>query len=107
MAVQMARLNGSCDFYTGLGDDELGHRAVEELSARGVTVHVDWFPTPTRRAITLVDRNGERTITTIGPKLLPRGPLPIAGADTVFFVAGDVEALRSARAARFLGRRES
>jgi ribokinase len=103
MAVQMARLNGACDFYTGLGDDELGHRAVAELSARGVTVHVDWLSTPTRRAITHVDRNGERTITTIGPKLLPRGPLPLDGTAIAFFVAGDVEALRSARAAKFLG----
>jgi ribokinase len=103
MAVQMARLNGSCDFYTGLGDDELGHRAVEEFAARGVTVHVDWHELPTRRAITHVDRHGERTITTIGAKLLPRGPLPLEGTDTAFFVAGDVEALRSARAARFLG----
>jgi ribokinase len=103
MAVQMARLNGGCDFYTGLGDDALGRRAVEELGARGVTVHVDWFSTPTRRAITHVDRHGERTITTIGPKLLPRGPLPLGGTDTVFFVAGEAEALRSARAARFLG----
>ena len=58
---------------------------------------------PTRRALTHVDRNGERTITTIGPKLRPRGPLPLEGTDTVFFVAGDAEALRSARAARFLG----
>ena len=102
-AVQMARLNGSCDFYTGLGDDELGHRAVDEFEARGVTVHVDWHELPTRRAITHVDHNGERTSTTIGAKLLPRGPLPLEGVDTVFFVAGDVEALRSARAARFLG----
>src|SRR5262245_33571662 len=103
MAVQMARLNGSCDFYTGLGDDGLGRQAVEEFAARGVTVHVDWHDCETRRAITHVDRNGERTITTIGPKLLPRGALPLEGTDTVFFVAGDVEALRSARAARFLG----
>jgi ribokinase len=102
MAVQMARLNGSCDFFTGLGDDDLGRRAVEELTARGVTVHTQWFDQATRRAITHVDRNGERTITTIGPKLLPHGPLPLAGTDTIFFVAGDAEALRSARASRFL-----
>jgi ribokinase len=102
MAVQMARLNGSCDFFTGLGDDDLGRRAVEELTARGVTVHTQWFDSATRRAVTHVDRHGERTITTIGPKLLPHGALPLEGTDTIFFVAGDAEALRSARAARFL-----
>lgn len=102
MAVQTARLAGACDFFTALGDDELGHRSLERLSALGVTVHADWFGT-TRRAITQVDRFGERTITTIGPKLRPRGPLPLEGMDSVFFVAGDAAALRSARAARFLG----
>ena len=102
MAVQMARLAGGCDFYTGLGDDELGHRSLELLRARGVTVHAQWFEA-TRRALTHVDRNGERTITTIGRKLKPHGPLPLAGTDTVFFVAGEPDALRSARAARFLG----
>jgi ribokinase len=103
MAVQMARLNGSCDFFTALGRDELGEGAVEELTRRGVTMHVDWHEPPTRRAFTHVDARGERTITTIGPKLLPRGPLDLGGVDTVFFVAGDVEALRSVREARFLG----
>jgi ribokinase len=103
MAVQMARLNGSCDFFTTLGDDELGHRAVDEFTARGVTVHVEWSGAPTRRAVTHVDRNGERTITTIGPKLRPSKPLLLDGVDTLFFVAGEVEALRSCRAATFLG----
>ncbi len=101
MAVQTARLAGGCDFYTALGDDELGHRSLERLTALGVTVHAEWFPA-TRRALVHVDRNGERTITTIGPKLRPRGPLPLEGVDSVFFVAGEPEALRSARAARFL-----
>lgn len=102
MAVQTVRLSGGCDFYTGLGDDELGHRSLERLTALGVTVHAEWFPS-TRRALVHIDRNGERTITTIGPKLRPSGPLPLEGADSVFFVAGGTEALRSARAARFLG----
>ena len=56
----------------------------------------------TRRAWTYVDQHGERTITVLGDKLLPRGPLPLDGYDAVFFVSGDVEALRSARAARLL-----
>jgi len=108
MAVQMARLNGSCDFFTGLGDDELGHRAVEDLTARGVTVHTQWFETATRRAVTHVDRNGERTITTIGPRLEPRGnhdALPwheLAHCDAVYFCAGDADALRRARRAKAL-----
>src|SRR6059036_3705172 len=38
-AVQLAKLAGACDFFTAVGDDELGRRAVAALEARGVTVH--------------------------------------------------------------------
>ncbi|MEI8104963.1 MAG: PfkB family carbohydrate kinase [Actinomycetes bacterium] len=102
VSAQIARLAGGCDFFTALGDDDLGHRSVERLSELGVTVHSEWMGA-TRRAWTYVDANRERTITTLGPKLRPSGPLPLAGYDLVFFVAGNAEALRSARAARFLG----
>ena len=37
----------------------------------------------------------------LGEKLLPRGPLPLRGYDAVFFVSGEVEALRSAAARAF------
>jgi ribokinase len=101
MAVQFARLAGACDFFTGLGEDDLGRHSVERLTELGVTVHAQWFGA-TRRAFTHVDSRGERTITTVGPKLRPAGPLPLDGYDAVFFVAGQPDALRSARAARFL-----
>jgi ribokinase len=100
-AVQMARLGGACDFFTALGEDELGRRSAERLAELGVTMHVQWFGR-TRRALTHVDANRERTITTVGPKLRPAGPLPLTGYDSIFFVAGDSAALRSAREARFL-----
>jgi ribokinase len=101
VAAQMMKLAGACDFYTALGDDEIGHRSETRLNELGLAVHPQWFGR-TRRALVHVDRNRERTITTVGQKLLPRGPLPLAGLDAVFFVAGDVAALRSAREARFL-----
>jgi ribokinase len=100
-AVQIAKLAGACDFFTALGEDHLGRRSAERFAELGVTVHAQWFGR-TRRALTHVDRNRERTITTVGPKLRPMGPLPLAGYDGIFFVAGDVAALRSAREARFL-----
>jgi ribokinase len=56
----------------------------------------------TRRAWTHIDDKGERTITVLGEKLLTRGPLPLEGYDLAYFVSGDVEALRSARGAKFL-----
>ena len=40
-AVQLARLNGDCTFYTVLGDDELGRRSRERLTELGVTVRAE------------------------------------------------------------------
>jgi ribokinase len=101
VARQLALLAGRCELFTGLGDDELGRESARRLAVLGVDVHVRWNGS-TRRAFTHVDASGERTITVLGDKLLPTGPLPLDGYDLVFFVAGDVAALRSARRARFL-----
>jgi len=107
-AVQLARLVGSCLFFTGLGADELGRRARSELTRLGVDVRSIPVPEPTRRAFTYVDETGERTITVLGEKLLPHGGdsrLPwrdLAGLDAVYFVSGDAEALHHARLARIL-----
>jgi ribokinase len=101
VAVQIAKLAGACDFFTALGDDELGHASARVLGELGLDLHIERFGS-TRRALTLVDEHGERTIITVGPKLRPR-ELPSMGSyDAVFFVAGEAEALRAARAARFL-----
>lgn len=107
-AVQLALLADEAHFFTAVGDDELGRRALEELGARGVVVHAAVSRLPTRWALTHVDAAGERTITTLGEKLRPRGhddSLPwhlLGDADGVFFVAGDVDALHHARRARVL-----
>jgi ribokinase len=101
VAAQIAKLAGACDFFTALGDDELGHASARVLRDLGLTLHTEWFGS-TRRALTLVDERGERTIITIGPKLRPREVPPLEGYDAVFFVAGEAVALRAARAARFL-----
>jgi ribokinase len=101
VARQLARLNGRCEFFTALGDDDLGRRAQRRLAELGIDVHVRWGG-QTRRAWTHVDAHGERTITVLGGKLLPDAPLPLEGYDLVFFVAGTVEALRAARRARFV-----
>jgi ribokinase len=107
-AVQLARLAGACTMFTSLGSDELGRRSRVQLAEQGVTVRAMADPTPQRRAVCFVDDAGERTITVLGDKLLPSGGdsrLPwheLAGADAVFFVSGDAEALHAARRARIL-----
>jgi ribokinase len=100
-AVQMLKLAGACDFFTALGDDDYGHRSVERFRELGITADVEWFG-ETRRAFVQVDAHGERTITTVGAKLRRRNLPPMGGYDAVFFVAGEPEAMRAARAARFL-----
>lgn len=107
-ALQLAQLAGNATLFTSLGDDDLGQQARAELEERGVRVRSGEERLPTRWALTHVDERGERTITTIGPKLVPHGNddrLPwheLAEMDAVVFVAGDVEALLRARRARVL-----
>jgi ribokinase len=101
VARQLARLGGRCEFFTALGNDDLGHRAQRRLAELGIDVHVQWGG-QTRRAWTHVDERGERTITVLGEKLLPDTPLPLEGYDLVFFVSGTADALRAARAGRFV-----
>jgi ribokinase len=103
VARQLALLAGGCTFFTALGDDALGHAASSRLQELDLDLHVQWTGVSrTRRAWTHVDDEGERTITVLGEKLLSAGPLPLEDYDLVFFVSGDFEGLRAARAARFL-----
>jgi ribokinase len=107
-AVQLARLAGAALLVTALGEDDLSRRAVARLGELGVQVHAATRGEATRRAVTLVDDAGERTITTFGHRLEPVGgdtELPwslLATMDAVYFTAGDLDALRAARAARVL-----
>ena len=106
-SVQLAKLAGWSLFYTALGDEELGHRAKQELEEHGVRVHAEFKNKPQRRAFTYLDSDGERTITTIHERYGPSGHDDLGwdeleGADCVYFVSGDAEAVRRARAARVL-----
>ena len=101
-AVQLARLAGSCTLYTALGDDQIGRRSVARLAELGVTVHASLRDAPTRRAVTLLDGAGERTIITFGERLDPQGADSdgwegLRELDGVYFTAGDGAALARAR----------
>jgi ribokinase len=103
-AVQLARLAGEAALLTSLGRDDIGGRSVARLSELGVTVHAARVPAATRRAFTYLDDAAERTITTLGPRLEPLGEDgavgwgALAGSDGIYFTAGDLSALRNARA---------
>jgi ribokinase len=107
-AVQLTRLADSVLFVTALGESDLGRRSQAALEAHGIEVHAAYVEAPQRRGVTFVDDAGERTITTIGAKLHPRGnddSLPwheLAVCDAVYFCAGDADALVHARRAGVL-----
>ncbi len=103
-AVVLAELGAEVEFFCALGRDGVGEAAAAQLRERGVQVHVAWRPPPTRRALTLLEPAGERTIVTIGERLEPVGadPLPwerLQEADGAYFTAGDHGALAYARRA--------
>jgi ribokinase len=106
-AVQLAKLAGNATLFTALGDDELGHRAADELASMGLDVRATFREgQPQRRVIVHLEPNGERTITVIGDRLGPLGGEPLGWSDVdfdaVYFTAGDADAVRAARRARVL-----
>jgi ribokinase len=107
-AVQLRKLAGDVVFLTVLGGDDLGARAHAELARLSVRVDaVTREGEPQRRCFTHLDRAAERTITVLGPRLVPHGgdALPwdeLGRLDGIYFTGGDVAALQAARAARVL-----
>src|SRR5215218_2292825 len=106
-AVRLRELAGRCDFLTAIGNDEPGRLALEALRALDLRVHAGTREEPHRQAFTFLSDDGERTITLLGPKLVPyrSDPLPwdeLAQIDAVYFTGGDPDALRAARQARVL-----
>jgi ribokinase len=107
-AVQLARLAGDAMLLTALGQDAIGASAAARLTELGVQVHAAPRSGATRRAVTLVDRGGERTITTFGGRLEPvqkdqELPWSVLGEmDAVYVTAADPGAMLAARAAKVL-----
>jgi ribokinase len=107
VAAVLAGLGADVDFFCALGEDDPGRAAAQQLSARGMRLHVAWRKQPTRRAVTMLEAGGERTIVTIGERLQPTGSDDLewdrlSATDGVYFTAGDALALALARATRTL-----
>ncbi len=106
-ASVLAELGAEVDFYCALGRDATGEAAAEQLTQRGIHLHVAWSEEPTRRAVTMLEDGGERTIVTIGRRLEPSGSDHLKWSRTsdaagVYLTAGDGAALRSARSSPVL-----
>ena len=61
-AIQLSKLNGSCTFFTAIGNDESGKKALDQLKTQGVEVHayID-EQQPTRRIFVQIDKDGQRS----------------------------------------------
>lgn len=103
-ALQLAELADECLFFTSVGNDENGRKALEALRSKGVTVHASTHSTlPTRQVFVHIDKQHERAITVVGELVKPSGTdasLPwheLASVDAVYFTNGDPAALQAAR----------
>ena len=107
-AVQMSRLiNGPVDLITSLGNDNYGKKCYERLTKLGLNLKVAWREKPTRKGISLINKDGERAITVIGERLQPIGSDDLSWSDMkdydgIFVTATDKEGIKFARKAKFL-----
>lgn len=106
-AGEFLRLGAETVFFTALGSDEYGTWAERDLRKRRLRLLAVTRNAPQRRGFTFLDEGGERTITVLGEKLVPRAGDPLEwdeleSADAVYFCGGDSGALRLARQARAL-----
>jgi ribokinase len=105
-AVQALRLGAEVELFAAVGDDDHGRRTAARLREMGLVVHAVARGVQ-RRAIVMLDGDGERTIVVLGERTVPAGAddLPwerLDGADAVYFTGGDEAALRACRRARML-----
>ena len=111
-AVELARIFGGATLFTVLGDDDTGHRCADLLAQKGVDVRARWTRQPQRRAVTMLDAQGERTILVVGggaasgqdAPAVPEGAdlTAVVQFDAVYFCKGDASAARAARQARVM-----
>ena len=71
--MQLAKLAGTATFFTALGNDDHGRRAAAQLRGHGVEVEAVVRDRPQRRGVAFLDARGERTIATLGERLVPEG----------------------------------
>jgi ribokinase len=107
-AYALRSLTGAATFFSAVGEDERAARTVAGLRAAGLDLHAGVrAERDQRRTLTSLTADHERTITTLGPPLVPHGddPLPwelLSAHDGVLLFAGDAAAARAARAARVM-----
>ena len=102
-AIKMGTLtNRKVDFFTALGNDKQGLECYEMLNKYNLNLYVAWKKEPTRQGVSIVDKNGDRSITIIGKRISPtiRDNLPwdnLKNYDGIFITATDSNVLKECR----------
>ncbi len=99
--------NNEIHFFTSLGKDYYGKKSFEFFEKIGINLHVAWRSEATRKGFSLIDKNGERSITTIGKRLAPSHNDNLdwnilRDMDGIFITAGDNNLFKKAREANIL-----
>ncbi len=99
--------NNEIHFFTSLGKDYYGEKSFEFFKNIGINIHVAWRSDSTRKGFSLIDNNGERSITIIGKRLAPsyKDDLDwniLCDMDGIFITAGDDHLIKKAREANIL-----
>ena len=99
--------NGEVHFFTALGNDFYGKKCLNILQNMGIKLHVAWRDKPTRKGFSLIDSEGERSITIIGDRLAPihKDNLDwniLNDMDGIFITAADKEIFKKSRIAKTL-----
>ena len=94
-------------FFTALGNDFNGNKCLRILENMGIKLHVAWRNKPTRKGFSLIDKEGERSITIIGDRLAPTHNDNLDWSilndmDGIFITAGDKKIFKKSRIAKTL-----
>jgi len=99
--------NSDVHFFTALGNDFYGKQCLNILENMGIKLHVAWCDKPTRKGFSLIDSEGERSITIIGDRLAPTHKDNLDWSilnemDGVFITAADMQIFKKSRIAKIL-----
>ena len=98
---------GEVHFFTALGKDFYGNQCINILEKMGIKLHVAWRSKPTRKGFSVIDSQGERSITIIGDRLAPNHKdnldwSVLKNMDGIFITAADKEIFKKSRIASTL-----
>ena len=107
-AVELSKISKKrVDFFTCLGEDSKTQKSVLRLKELGINVHYSKRKKPSRRAISILSKDGERSIIVSGERLEPKGKdnLPwqkLKECDALFVSATDKIGLKYCRECKVL-----